>query len=124
MWIDVISEHFKLNLNHKLQMQEVYRVAEQKMTEALEPITRQRREMKAEENRILKHIHRDQKLLKQHMSIKESSKFLRSSNLSKKRALSDWAAKIVRDTYKLFGQPIETEQKQMPSGFLIGGART
>ena len=48
-------------------MQEAHRGAEQEKTEALEQIARKRKEMQAEEESILEHIHRDQALLKQHM---------------------------------------------------------
>ena len=40
-------------------MQEDQRVAEHKMTDELELIARQRKEMQVEEERILEHIHRD-----------------------------------------------------------------
>ena len=49
-------------------MQEAQRAKEQKMSEALEPIARQRKELQAEEERILPNIHRDQELLMQYMS--------------------------------------------------------
>ena len=53
-------------------MQEDQRVAERKMTDELELIARQRKEMQVEEERILELIHRDQELLKQHLRTKKS----------------------------------------------------
>ena len=68
-------------MHRKLQMQEAQRAKEQKMSEALEPIARQRKELQAEEERILPNIHRDQELLMQYMSTLKTSKRLSRSHL-------------------------------------------
>ena len=49
-------------------MQEAHRGAEQEKMEALEQIARKRKEMQAEEESILEHIHRDQALLMEDLS--------------------------------------------------------